>query len=129
MLAWLNQLQHARGRTVVLVAVLEKVVDDFNSATWQPQIEGSKTGRELPAIIDQIITMNWIAFNGDRQPSRAFVCTSPNPWGFPAKDRSGRLEQFEPPNLGALLEKLTGERKPPATVASEQPNSNPGDGE
>ena len=113
MIGWLNQLQHARGRTAVFVAVLERNVDEFNIATWQPQIEGGKTGRELPAIVDQIVTMNWIDF-GDRKPVRAFVCTSPNVWNFPAKDRSGRLEQLEPPDLGALIEKLTrpGERKP-----------------
>jgi hypothetical protein len=112
MLSWLNQLQHARGRNVCFVAVLEKNVDDFNIATWQPQIEGGKTGRELPAIVDEIITMTWIDF-GDRKLVRAFVCTDPNVWGYPAKDRSGRLEQLEPPNLGALIEKLTrpGQRK------------------
>jgi hypothetical protein len=121
MLGWLNQLQHARGRSVVFVAVLEKNVDDLNIATWQPQIEGSKTGRELPAIVDGIVTMTWIDF-GDRKPVRAFVSTNPNPWGYPAKDRSGRLEQIEPPNLGALLTKLTGlgERKPFDIVSSEQ---------
>jgi hypothetical protein len=122
MIGWLNQLQHARGRTVVFMAVLERNVDDFNIVTWQPQIEGSKTRRELPAIVDQIVTMNWIDF-GDRKPVRAFVCTNPNPWGFPAKDRSGRLEQLEPPDLGALIDKLTrpGERKPFTAVSSEQP--------
>ena len=26
-------------------------------------------------------------------PYRAFVCQTINPWGFPAKDRSGRLAQ------------------------------------
>ena len=104
-LAWLNQLQHARGRNVIFVAVLEKHVDDFNVATWQVQIEGGKTGRELPAIVDEIITMNWVDF-GDRKPVRAFICTSPNLWGFPAKDRSGRLDQLEPPNLGKLIAKL-----------------------
>jgi len=121
MLGWLNQLQHVRGRTVVLVAVLEKHVDELNIATWQPQIEGSKTGRELPAIVDEIVTMQWIDF-GDRKPVRAFVCTNPNPFGYPAKDRSGRLEQFEPPNLGALIEKLTGpgKRKPFTVVSPEQ---------
>ena len=107
MLGWLNQLQHARERTVVLVAVLEKNTDELNISTWQPQIEGNKTGRELPAIVDEIVTMQWVDF-GDRKPVRAFVCTNPNPWGYPAKDRSGRLEQIEPPNLGALIEKLTG---------------------
>jgi len=121
MISWLSQLQHTRGRTVVFVAVLERNVDDFNIATWQPQIEGGKTGRELPAIVDEIITMAWVDF-GDRKPVRAFVCTNPNPWGYPAKDRSGRLEQFEPPDLGALIEKLTrpGTRKPFTAVSPEQ---------
>jgi GTPase SAR1 family protein len=105
MVGWLNQLQHVRGRTVVLVAVLEKNIDNYNVATWQPQIEGGKTGRELPAIVDEIITYTWIDF-GDRKPVRTFVCTNPNLWTYPAKDRSGRLDQFEPPNLGALIEKL-----------------------
>jgi hypothetical protein len=120
LLAWINQLQHARGRNVIFVAVLEKNVDDLNITTWQPQIEGGKTGRELPAIVDEIITMNWVDF-GDGKPVRAFVCTNPNPWGFPAKDRSGRLEQLEPPDLGALIEKLTrpGERKPFTAVSLE----------
>ena len=121
MLAWLNQLRHARGRNVIFVAVLEKHVDDLNIATWQPQIEGGKTGRELPAIVDEIVTMASIDF-GDRKPVRAFVCTNPNEWGYPAKDRSGRLNQLEPPSLGALIEKLTrpGQRKPFTVVSPEQ---------
>jgi len=120
LLGWLNQLQHARERTVVLVAVLEKHTDEFNISIWQPQIEGAQTGRELPAIVDEIITMQWVDF-GDRKPVRAFVCTNPNVWGYPAKDRSGRLEQLEPPNLGALIEKLTGPgQRKPFTVSPEQ---------
>jgi len=121
MLAWLHQFQHARDRNVIFVAVLEKNTDELNISTWQPQMEGAKTGRELPAIVDEIITMQWIDF-GDRKPVRAFVCTNPNQWGYPAKDRSGRLEQLEPPNLGALIEKLTGpgQRKPFNIVSSEQ---------
>jgi hypothetical protein len=35
------------------------------------------------------------------------VLDPPNPWGYPAKDRSGRLEQIEEPDLGKLLTKLT----------------------
>jgi hypothetical protein len=122
MLGWLNQLQHARMRTVVFVAVLEKNIDELNIASWQPQMEGTKTGRELPAIVDEIITMNWINFGDGKAPARAFVCTNPNPWNYPGKDRSGRLEQIEPPNLGALIEKLIGpgRRKPFITVSPEQ---------
>jgi len=121
MLGWFHQFQHARERTVIFVAVLEKNTDELNISTWQPQIEGAKTGRELPAIVDEIITMQWVDF-GDRNPTRAFVCTNPNPWGYPAKDRSGKLEQLEPPSLGALIEKLIGpgQRKPFNVVSPEQ---------
>jgi len=39
---------------------------------------------------------------------RAFVTHTVNPHGFPAKDRSGRLEPLEPPDLGALIAKCAG---------------------
>jgi AAA domain len=105
MINWLQQLQHARAKSVFFVGILEKVVDEFNRAEWQLQMEGSKTSRELPGIVDQVTTMQWIDF-GDGKPTRAFVCTSPNTWGYPAKDRSGRLEQLEKPDLGELIAKL-----------------------
>ena len=113
MLLWLYQLQHARGKHVVFVGILEKLTDEFNATSWQPQMEGARTGRELPGIVDQIITMQWIDF-GDGAPTRAFVCTSPNAWGYPAKDRAGQLEQIEEPHLGKLIVKLVGpgQRKP-----------------
>ena len=113
MIAWLQHLQHARGKNVIFVAILEKVTDEFNVATWQPQMEGARTGRELPGIVDQILTMNWVDF-GDGATTRAFVCTAPNPWCYPAKDRAGRLEQIEEPHLGKLITKLIGpgNRKP-----------------
>jgi hypothetical protein len=111
MIDWLMQLQSARGRHVVLVAILEKVTDEFNRVDWVPQIEGSKTSRELPGIIDEVVTMQFIDF-GDGKPVRCFVATSPNPWLFPAKDRSGRLAQIEEPHLGELIAKLV----PPAAA-------------
>jgi hypothetical protein len=105
MIHWLQQLQHARAKNVIFVAVLEKATDEFNRSEWQVQLEGHKTGRELPAIVDQVITMQWIDF-GDHKPTRAFVCNSPNVWGYPGKDRSGRLELIEEPDLGKLIAKL-----------------------
>src|SRR5262245_9176099 len=113
MIAWLTQLQHAREKHVVFVGILEWIADDTRRE-WALQIEGQKTTRELPGIVDQIITMQWVDFGDGVSPARAFVCTNPNPWSYPAGDRSGRLEQIEPPDLGKLIAKLTGpsERKP-----------------
>ena len=38
---------------------------------------------------------------------RAFICQQPNPERYPAKDRSGRLDTFEKPDLGELIAKIT----------------------
>ncbi len=114
LISWLQRLQHMRARTVIFVAVLEKATDDFNTPVWRPQIEGQRTANVLPAIVDEVLTLEFIDF-GDHKPVRALVCTEPNPWNFPAKDRSGKLDQIEEPNLETLLAKLT-----PAPVPQQQ---------
>ena len=110
MVAWLSQLQHARDRNIVFVGILEQKEDDYGRSQWLPQIDGSKVGRELPGIVDQVITYQEVA--ADSAKFRALICTSPNPWGYPAKDRSGRLEQMEEPHLGKLFAKIrNGQRR------------------
>jgi hypothetical protein len=106
MLAWLMHLQQARAVNVIFLGILETITDDFNHVEHRLQMEGARVARELPAIVDQVLTMNWIAFGADSEPTRALVCTSPNQWRWPAKDRSGRLQQIEQPHLGELLNKL-----------------------
>ena len=109
----LKHLQHAPGKTVIFVGILERVVDEFNREHWQPQMEGGKAARELPGIVDQVITMGLFEADGDgwrHEPAkgeiRRFVCQAGNPFSLPAKDRSGRLDATEPPDLGALLQKI-----------------------
>ncbi|MFH1159310.1 MAG: ATP-binding protein [Pseudomonadota bacterium] len=113
MIAWLTHLQHARGKNIWFVGILDEKTDDFNRRFFQPQIEGSKTGLELPGIVDQVITMAELKTD-DGAPYRAFICQTLNPHGFPAKDRSGRLETVEEPHLGRLMEKIAGAAKPAA---------------
>jgi len=109
----LKLLQHAPGKTVIFVGILEKVTDEFNATGWQPQMEGAKIGRELPGIVDQVMTMHFFdrAEDGsfvlnDKGAHRRLVCQAGNPWGLPAKDRSGRLDATEPPDLSALFARI-----------------------
>jgi hypothetical protein len=106
MILLLNQLQLVRRRNIVFVAVLQREIDDFGRGEWTVQTDGQVTGKTLPGIVDQVITMQFVDFDG-KGPIRSFVCITPNPWSYPAKDRSGRLEQYEKPHLGELLVKLT----------------------
>ena len=84
-LAFLHQLQHARGKNIVFVGILEKIVDDFKVATWGLQLEGGKASRELPGIVDQIVTMDFLNFGDDKPPARGFVCTAPIRGAIPPK--------------------------------------------
>ncbi len=111
MIAWLTHLQHTRGKNIWLVGILDEKMDDFNRRFFSPQIEGSKTGLELPGIVDEVITMGELKAD-DGTPYRAFVCHTLNPFGFPAKDRSGRLDMVEEPHLGRLMAKIAGAAKP-----------------
>ena len=114
MIAWLTQLQHIKSRNIWFVGLLDAKKDDFGRTTHEPQIEGSKTGLELPGIMDQVVTMTELAAD-DGTPYRAFVCTRPNQWGYPAGDRSCKLDQIEPPHLGRLMDKIkNGEKRNPA---------------
>jgi len=107
MIAWLTHLQHTRGKNIWFVGILDEKLDDFNRKIFVPQIDGSKTGLELPGIVDQVITMADIPSDrgGDE---RVFICQTLNPWGFPAKDRSGRLDPVEAPHLEHLMQKIRG---------------------
>lgn len=105
MIAWLTHLQHTRSKNIWFVGILDEKLDDFNRKVFVPQIEGAKTGLELPGIVDEVISMVELK-DDEGAPYRAFVCQTLNPFGFPAKDRSGRLDMIEPPDLGRLMDKI-----------------------
>jgi hypothetical protein len=105
MSSWLQQFQHIPDKDVIFVGLLDQKTDDFNRTSWVPQIEGSKTTLELPAILDEVITMIPTK-NDSGKLERKFVCHTLNANGYPAKDRSGRLAEIEDAHLGKLLAKI-----------------------
>ncbi len=105
MIGWLTHLQHTRNKNIWFVGILDEKLDDFGRRVYSPQIEGSKTGLELPGIVDQVITMAEIG-DSDGASYRAFINHTINPYGYPAKDRSGRLAIMEEPHLGKLMAKI-----------------------
>jgi hypothetical protein len=115
MIAWLTHLQHTRNKNIWFVGILDERIDDYNRKLFTPQIDGSKTGLELPGIVDQVIAMAELK-DEDGNPFRAFINHTLNQWGYPAKDRSGRLDAIEEPHLGRLMAKI----KSPAAPATER---------
>ena len=88
------------------MGILDEKLDDFNRKIFVPQIDGSKTGLELPGIVDEVLTMTEMADSANVL-HRVFVCQTMNPWGYPAKDRSGRLDLVEEAHLGRLIARIS----------------------
>nr|WP_281722607.1 ATP-binding protein [Nitrosomonas nitrosa] len=107
MIAALTHLQHVRDKHVIYVAILEEKMDDFNRRYYQLQLEGSKTALELPGILDEVVTLAILKVD-DGSHYRAFITRADNPYGYPSKDRSGRLDAIEEPHLGRLIQKCLG---------------------
>ena len=135
MIGWITHLQHTRMKDVFFVGILDEKLDDFNRKVFVPQIDGAKTGLELPGIVDEVLTMTELA-DGAKQLHRVFVCQTLNPWNYPAKDRSGRLDLVEEAHLGRLiakigepgrspLERLTFSRPGPVAPDAAHPNAKP----
>ncbi len=104
-----NQLKHCPDLNLIFVGLLDQVKDDYGRVEWKAQVEGGKTKLELNGIFDQIVSMVNLKHEGTDY--RAFVCQQLNEWGYPAGDRSGRLDVIEEPHLGKLLEKVTGGKR------------------
>lgn len=115
LIKWFTVIQHTPRKDVWVVGGLDEKLDDFNRKMWIPQIDGSKAQLEVPGIFDQVVSMVPMHAD-DGTVYRAFVCHKLNPWGYPAKDRSGRLEVMEKPHLGELMDKIrTAPRKTETT--------------
>jgi hypothetical protein len=118
MIGWLTHLQHTPRKNIWLVGLLDRRLDDFGKPYFAMQVEGSNTGLELPGIVDEVVTLAEVRPK-EGVPFRAFVCTTINDFGFPAKDRSGGLAMLEPAHLGRLMAKIRGPRPDQPTARLE----------
>ena len=121
MITALTHLQHFRDKHVIYVAILEEKTDDFNRRFYQLQLEGSKTALELPGVLDEVVTLAIIK-SDDGTNYRGFVTRADNPFGYPSKDRSGRLDAIEEPHLGKLIAKCLGQKPDPVAPVQQNPS-------
>lgn len=93
------------GRHVYMSAKLEKTQDEMGRVLYAPSMPGNKTGQALPYFFDEVLALR-VEKDGDGNTQRALMCDSDGLWL--AKDRSGKLETWEAPDLGAIITKMQG---------------------
>jgi len=93
------------GRHVLMTAKCEKSTDEAGRILYAPSMPGNKTGQSLPYFFDEVLALR-VEKDAEGLAQRALMCDSDGIWQ--AKDRSGKLDTWEAPDLGAIISKIGG---------------------
>lgn len=93
---------------LILNAKQARIVDEFSGKTsYGPKFPGRVLENEMAYQLDEVIAMRFHKFEGKEF---RVLQTSPD-IQYEAKDRSGKLEKFEKPDLAILFDKILRESK------------------
>ena len=93
------------NRHVLMTAKCEKSTDEAGRILYAPSMPGNKTGQSLPYFFDEVLALR-VEKDAEGLSQRALMCDSDGIWQ--AKDRSGKLDTWEAPDLSAIIAKIGG---------------------
>jgi phage nucleotide-binding protein len=91
------------AKHVYMSAKLEKTQDEMGRVLYAPSMPGNKTGQSLPYFFDEVLALR-VERDAEGNSQRALMCDSDGLWL--AKDRSGKLESWEAPDLTMIINKI-----------------------
>lgn len=91
------------GRNVYFSAKQERVQDENGRILYGPSMPGQKLAQQIPYLFDEVFCYQMVK-DQNGVPQRILL-TQPDGISV-AKDRSGKLDMWEEPNLGAIIEKI-----------------------
>ena len=94
------------NKHVYFSAKLEKSQDEMGRMLYSPSMPGNKLGQALPFYFDEVLALR-VEKDGEGNTQRALMCDSDGLWA--AKDRSGKLDAWEAPDLGEIIRKIGGQ--------------------
>jgi len=107
MMELLRAFRDLQGRHVLFISKLEKVKDEMSgSVLYGPSMPGARLGQSLPYLTDLVFAIR-LDKDSDGNTIRYLQCQPDFSWQ--AKDRSGKLPQFFPPDMRKVIAVVTGE--------------------
>ena len=96
------------GKNVYFSAKQERATDDMGRLLYSPSMPGTKLGSALPYFFDEVLCARVEKDPSSGEDSYFLQC---KPDGiYEAKDRSGKLDKYEPSDLGAIIKKIDGKK-------------------
>jgi len=103
MTALIRAFRDLPGKNVLMTAKVEKTADESGRLLYAPSMPGAKLGQQLPYFFDLVLALR-VEKDADGIAQRALMCDSDGLWT--AKDRSGKLQSWEAPDLGEIIKCL-----------------------
>lgn len=94
------------GKHVYMSAKLEKAQDEQGRMLYSPSMPGNKLAQSLGFFFDEVFALR-VEKGEDGKNIRMLQCDTDGLWQ--AKDRSGKLDPWEMPDLGEIIRKIGGE--------------------
>ena len=91
------------GKNVYFSAKQERVQDDSGRLLFGPSMPGQKLSQQIPYLFDEVFCYQMVR-DENNVPKRVLL-TQPDGINV-AKDRSGKLDMWEEPDLGAIINKI-----------------------
>jgi phage nucleotide-binding protein len=93
------------SKHVYFSAKLEKSQDEMGKLLYNPSMPGKSLTQSLPYFFDEVLALR-VERDSEGVNQRAIMCDTDGLWL--AKDRSGKLEPWEAPDLGEIIRKIGG---------------------
>lgn len=105
MLEWVRKLYFLPQKHVALIAKQE-VITSNNVSYAQPFFEGRRLYTEITHLMDEIFKFQPKRFRTQNGMQEFMVCSTKNMQDYLARDKSGKLAEDEPQNIGAIIQKI-----------------------
>lgn len=102
----LRAFRDLSGKNIYFSAKQERVQDESGRLLFGPSMPGQKLAQQIPYLFDEVFAYQ-VVKDTNGVPTRMLL-TQPDGISV-AKDRSGKLDMFEAPDLGAIINKIKGE--------------------
>lgn len=103
----LKKFRDLQGVNVYFSCEMERDKTEAGALLYQPQVAGNAVAKKLPYLFDLVFPLRAQVDPQDKEKVHRFLQTRGDSQYY-AKDRSGKLNAFEAPDLGAIREKILG---------------------
>lgn len=111
---WIRKFRDIDGKHVFFIAQIDRIEDQYTGiSTYRPTMPGKYLIKKLPFFFDEVLCLRIGEMrdaDGKTEEYR-YLQTQPDV-SYHAKDRSGKLNKVERPNLKMIINKVMGKSTP-----------------